>query len=160
MQAPFADPLAGLDILNKALPLVDRETEMQVMRLLLNTVLLDLPEGPRALTITGEMGVGKSRLLAEMYVEARTLGFRVLEGHTYESGNMFPYLPFIEALRPVLRSSTPEQLRRYVGLAASLAIDDANEQQGSQRNGENISLVGAPFQYAVIEKWTVTCSDL
>src|SRR6266704_3168666 len=142
MQAPFADPLAGLDLLNKALPLVDRETEMQVMRLLLNTVLLDLPEGPRALTITGEMGVGKSRLLAETYAEARTLGFRVLPGHTYESGNMFPYLPFIEALRPVLRSSTPEQLRRYVGLAFSL---DANEQQRSQRNEENISLVGMPL---------------
>src|SRR2546421_7928194 len=145
MQAPFADPLAGLDLLNNALPLVDRETEMQVMRLLLNTVLLDLPAGPRALTITGEMGVGKSRLLAEMYAEARTLGFRVLEGHTYESGSMFPYLPFIEALRPVLRSSTPEQLRRYVGLAFSLDASDANEQQRSQRNEENISLVGMPL---------------
>src|SRR5205807_8514166 len=88
----------------------------QVIRLLPNAVLLDLPAGPRAVTITGEMGVGKSRLLAEMYAEGRTLGFRVLEGHTYEAGNMFPYLPFIEALRPVLRSSTPEQLRRYVGL--------------------------------------------
>ncbi|MFL5696484.1 MAG: helix-turn-helix transcriptional regulator [Ktedonobacteraceae bacterium] len=149
MQAPFADPLAGLDLLNKALPLVDRETEMQVMRLLLNTVLLDLPEGPRALTITGEMGVGKSRLLAEMYAEARTLGFRVLEGHTYESGNMFPYLPFIEALRPVLRSSTPEQLRRYVGLAFSLDASDANKQQRSQRNEENISLVGMPLIVAL-----------
>jgi DNA-binding CsgD family transcriptional regulator/tetratricopeptide (TPR) repeat protein len=29
---------------------------------------------------------------------------------------MFPYLPFIEALRPILRSSTSEQLRHYVGL--------------------------------------------
>lgn len=145
MQAPFADPLTGLDLLNKALPLVDRETEMQVMRLLLNTVLLDRPEGPRALTITGEMGVGKSRLLAEMYAEARTLGFLVLDGHTYESGSMFPYLPFIEALRPILRSSTPEQLRRYVGLAIPPAAKVANEQQGSQHNEENISLVGMPL---------------
>src|SRR5438477_2562445 len=131
MQAPFADPLAGLDILNKALPLVDRETEMQVIRFLLNTVLLDLPTGARALTITGEMGVGKSRLLAEMYAEARTLGFLVLEGHTYESGSMFPYLPFIEALRPILRSSTPEQLRRYVGLTVSPTAG-TREQQGPQ----------------------------
>ena len=145
MQAPFADPLTGLDLLNKALPLVDRETEMQVMRLLLNTVLLDVPEGPRALTITGEMGVGKSRLLAEMYAEARTLGFLVLEGHTYESGSLFPYLPFIEALRPILRSSTPERLRRYVGLAVSPAVEVANEQQRSTRNEENTSLVGRPL---------------
>lgn len=144
MQAPFADPLAGLDLLNKTLPLVDRETEMQVIRFLLNTVLFDLPAGPRALTITGEMGVGKSRLLAEMYAEARTLGFLVLKGHTYESGSMFPYLPFIEALRPILRSSTPEQLRRYVGLTVSPAAG-AREQQGSQHNEENISLVGMPL---------------
>jgi len=58
---------------------------------------------------------------------------------------MFPYLPFIEALRPVLRSSTPEQLRRYVGLALSLDASGANEQQRSQRNEENISLVGMPL---------------
>ncbi len=33
-----------------------------------------------------------------------------------ESGAMFPYLPFIEALRPVLRTSNAKQLRHYVGL--------------------------------------------
>src|SRR5487761_112722 len=125
VQAPFADPLLGLDILNKALPLVGRETEMQMMRYLLNTVALNLPTGPRAMTISGEIGVGKSRLLAEMYGEARQLGFRILEGRTYESGSMFPFLPFIEALRPVLRSSPTEQLQPYLGLAAT-----ANEGNG------------------------------
>src|ERR671925_436985 len=111
MQAPFADPLLGLDVLNKALPVFGRETEMQVVRLVLNTVLHNLPVGARALTISGEMGVGKSRLLAEMLSEARRLGFRVLEGRTYAAGSSFPYLPFIEALRPLLRSATLEQLR-------------------------------------------------
>lgn len=150
MQAPFADPLTGLDVLNKALPLVGRETEMQVMRLLLNTILQDLPTGARALTISGEMGVGKSRLLAEMYTEARTLGFRVLEGRAYESGNMFPYLPFIEALRPVLYSSPPEEVRRYVGFAPPLAANSANEQQGTHQNEtEIISLVGMPMVVAL-----------
>ena len=99
MQAPFADPLSGLGIAGEALPLVGRDTEMQVMRLLLKTVALDLPTGSRALTISGEMGVGKSRLLAEMYTEARSLGFVVLEGRAFESGMKFPYLPFFEALR-------------------------------------------------------------
>src|SRR5437868_13391693 len=117
MQAPFADPLSGLDILNKTLPLVGRESEMQVIRFLLNTVLQEAPTGARALTISGEMGVGKSRLLAEIYAEARSLGFHVLEGHAYTAGSMFPYLPFIEALRPVLRSASPGQLRNYIGLA-------------------------------------------
>ena len=103
MQAPFADPLSGLELFAKPLPLVGRDSEFQLISTLLDTVALDRQVGARALTISGEMGVGKSRLLAEMCVEARARGFRVLEGRAYESGAMFPYLPFIEALRPVLR---------------------------------------------------------
>ncbi len=155
MQAPFADPLSGLDILNQALPLVGRETEMQMMRYLLNTVALNLPTGPRSMTISGEIGVGKSRLLAEMYGEARQLGFRILEGRTYESGSMFPFLPFIEALRPVLRSSPPEQLRHYLGLDAiatsnegnGYSVDerDSNGQSTDGAESEIIALVGIPL---------------
>ena len=106
MQAPFADPLSGLELLAKTLPLVGRDTEMQVISALLDTVALDKPVGARALMISGDMGVGKSRLLAEMCTQARARGFRVLEGRTYKSGGMFPYLPFIETLRPALRSSS------------------------------------------------------
>src|SRR6266571_7807762 len=116
MQAPFADPLSGLELLTKPLPLVGRDLEMQLICALLDAVALDRQVGARALTISGDMGVGKSRLLAEMCVEGGVRGFHVLEGRAYESGAMFPYLPFIEALRPVLRSSTAKQLRRYVGL--------------------------------------------
>jgi len=141
MQAPFADPLSGLEQLTQFLPLVGRETEMQVICSLLDTVALDRPVGARALTISGDIGVGKSRLLEEMYIQGRTRGFRVLEGRTYESGAMFPYLPFIEALRPVLRSSSVQQLRRYVGLDheadSSLPIDDP------------ISLTGTPLVTAL-----------
>lgn len=152
VQAPFADPLLGLDVLNKGLPLLGRETEMQLIRFLLNTVALDLPSGPRSMTISGEIGVGKSRLLAEMYGEARQLGFRVLEGRTYESGSMFPFLPFIEALRPVLRSSSPEKLRHYLGLTVS-SLDSGNHhnQEGEEENDtepltlEIISLIGMPL---------------
>src|SRR5579859_4140096 len=149
MQAPFADPLSGLGGAEE-LPLVGRDTGLQIIHLLLKTVALDLPTGARALTISGEMGVGKSRLLAEMYTEARTLGFRVLEGRTYESGSMFPYFPFIEALRPLLYSSTPGQVRRYVGLALPPGINSAAEQQyPSQAGSELISLVGVPLVVAL-----------
>ena len=108
MQAPFADPLSGLDLLNKTLPLVGRESEMQVVGYLLHNVLLDVPTGARALTISGEMGVGKSRLLAELFSAASVLGFRVLESRAYEAVSMFPYFPFIDALRPLIRTS-PER---------------------------------------------------
>src|SRR5437667_8064659 len=138
MQAPFADPLSGLDVLNKTLPLVGRESEMQLIRFLLNTVLLDVPTGARALTISGEMGVGKSRLLAEIYAEARALGFRVLEGHAYTAGSMFPYLPFIEALRPVLRSASPGQLRHYMGLAPQHANNDEASPEPGLHQDNNV----------------------
>jgi DNA-binding CsgD family transcriptional regulator len=138
MQAPFADPLSGLEPLAKPLPLVGRDSEMQLISTLLDTVALDRQVGARALTISGEMGVGKSRLLAEMCIEARARGFNVLQGHAYGSGAMFPYLPFIEALRPILRSSTPKQLRSYVGLE-----DEGLESPSSITSP--ISLIGAPL---------------
>ncbi|MFL5665222.1 MAG: ATP-binding protein, partial [Ktedonobacteraceae bacterium] len=171
MQAPLADPLVGLDNLNKALPLVGRSTEMQVIDFLLNTIQFDLPAGARALTISGEIGVGKSRLLAEMYTAAHKLGFRVLEGRTYPSGNMFPYLPFIEALRPLLRSSSQGRLRHYMGLStspgstfagesqahastvsSSHSSQDADEQLAAapqREENENISLLGMPMLAAL-----------
>ena len=149
MQAPFADPLSGLDVLAghpQEVPLQGRESELQVIHFLLNTVAHDLPTGARALTISGEMGVGKTRLLAEMYKEARVLGFRVLEGRTYESGNMFPYLPFIEALRPVLRSSSREQLRHYAGLDTPPAGGHIACGQGEQEGPHSTSPPPPPLR--------------
>lgn len=117
MQAPFADPLLRLERLNTTLPHVGREREMEVVRYLLNNALLDLPAGARALTISGEMGIGKSRLLAELLAEAAQLGFCVLEGQAYEAVSMFPYFPFVEALRSLLRASSAEKLRTYLGFS-------------------------------------------
>jgi predicted ATPase/DNA-binding CsgD family transcriptional regulator len=142
MQAPFADPLSGLELFAKPLPMVGRDSELQLICTLLDTVALDRQVGARALTISGEMGVGKSRLLAEMCMEASSRGFRVLNGHAYEASAMFPYLPFIEALRPVLRSATTEQLRRYVGL------EDEDIGSTSSINSP-ISLIGAPLVTAL-----------
>src|ERR1051326_1866907 len=116
MQAPFADPLLGLERLRTPLPLVGRDTELQILRMLMQTVMLDLPVGQRALTMSGEMGVGKTRLLATLCSEAKTAGFLVLEASAYESGSLFPYMPFIDALRPLVHGSSLEQLRRYTGL--------------------------------------------
>jgi len=150
MQAPFADPLSGLELPGRALPLVGREAQMQTLRALLDTVALNRPIGARAVTISGEMGMGKSRLLAEMYLEARARGFRVLEGRMYESGAMFPYLPFIEALRPVIRTSTTEELRRYAGLTYSPGdLQAPGEHETGAAVAEVTSLTGTPLVAAL-----------
>src|SRR5258708_26259258 len=124
---------------------------MQVISALLDTVALDKPVGARALMISGDMGVGKSRLLAEMCTQARARSFRVLEGRTYESGGMFPYLPFIETLRPALRSSPAAQLHRYVGLDGEQESTEthASEFTFAERTSDPISLTGAPLVTAL-----------
>ena len=150
MQAPFADPLTGIELHVQPLPLAGRETEMRAICALLDTVALNRPIGSRALMISGDVGVGKSRLLAEMGEEARKRDFRVLEGRAYEVGVMFPYLSFIEALRPVIRSSSIQSLRVLVGLD-QLEYANSQSQPGNSAVDTNasISLVGMPIVAAL-----------
>jgi predicted ATPase/DNA-binding CsgD family transcriptional regulator len=144
MQAPFADPLSGLEHLRASLPLVGREFEIQVIRALLDTVALDLQAGARALVISGEMGVGKTRLLATLSLEARSHHFRVLDASAFESGSAIPYFPFIEALRLLLRSATQEQLQRWLGLAT-----EREAKAMSDSTDSIILLAGAPLVAAL-----------
>lgn len=148
MQAPFADPLLGLESLRTALPLVGRETELQLLHFLLDVVAHDLPDGARAATISGDMGSGKTRLLAALCQEARERGFRILEARAYEAGSQFPYFPFIEALRPILRSSTPERLRDYLGLPRLPGLSDPHttyerdQKDQAEQVAQPVSLLG------------------
>ena len=47
----------------------------------------------RLMLVTGEAGIGKTRLLTEFTERARAEGWRVLIGHAYDSEGMPPYLP-------------------------------------------------------------------
>lgn len=49
--------------------------------------------------IVGEAGAGKTRLLAELATEAVRLDARLMLGHCYESDQMLPFGPWVEALR-------------------------------------------------------------
>ncbi len=74
--------------------LIGRESELEV----LEGHLVRASEGKGATVfISGEAGIGKTRLMNELKQIAETKGFRVLSGHSlYES--MTPYMPFREAL--------------------------------------------------------------
>ncbi len=106
-------------------PLVGRESEMDLLRSALKALLAgDEPFAaapPRAVFVTGGAGVGKTRLLRELAAEAEASGAAALWGGAYESGLLPPYLPFTEALRPYLRSRSPDYLRRLLGLSAAPA---------------------------------------
>ena len=67
MQAPFVDPFLLLqERPRKVLALVGRDMELYLLSHLLETVHLELATGARAATISGEMGIGKTRLLAQL----------------------------------------------------------------------------------------------
>lgn len=57
---------------------------------------------PRAVLVSGEAGVGKTRLLTEAAVRAGDAGLTVLTGHCVDLGEVgLPYFPFTEILRSV-----------------------------------------------------------
>ncbi|MFC7386232.1 helix-turn-helix transcriptional regulator [Sphaerisporangium rhizosphaerae] len=49
--------------------------------------------------VSGDAGIGKSRLVAELVALARAQGFAVLTGQCAELGDALPYLPLADALR-------------------------------------------------------------
>jgi DNA-binding CsgD family transcriptional regulator len=150
MQAPFFDPFPGQGPADNALPLAGREMEMQIVRSTLTGVVRETPGSPHALILSGDPGIGKSRLLEEICRASGEPGFRVLMGSAYESGCLFPYLPFIEALRPVLRSASLPQLRAYLGLDS-----EAGEQAGA-----DLSLIGPPLVTAFSQLFPDLCRRL
>ena len=67
----------------------------------------------RLAVVSGEPGVGKTRLCAELGRVAHLDGAMVLHGRCYEEG-VVPYQPFVEALGPFVDSCTVEELRAAV----------------------------------------------
>jgi DNA-binding SARP family transcriptional activator len=73
----------------------------------------------RLFLISGEPGIGKSRLADRVADEARARGARVIVGRCWEAGGAPAFWPWIQALRAYIRDSDPESLRRQLGSGAS-----------------------------------------
>ena len=111
-------------------PFVERESERADLRRALDAALA----GHGSLSfVTGEAGIGKSRLVQEIAADAQTRGARALVGHTVEMEGATPYLPFVEiieqallapqsseAFRAALGDAGPELARMVPGLRRSL----------------------------------------
>jgi predicted ATPase/DNA-binding CsgD family transcriptional regulator len=70
--------------------------------------------------VSGEPGIGKTRLLDEVATRAHAAGARVLHGAATEAEGMPPYLPFLEALGQHIRAATPDELRAQTGANAPI----------------------------------------
>lgn len=94
----FADGRSG------EAPLVGRAPELGALRQALEVALAG--RGQLALLL-GEAGIGKSRLVEELAVEATLRGARVLIGRCYELEQVLPFRPWIQAFREAGLGAAP-----------------------------------------------------
>ena len=90
------------------LPLVGRANE----HLALVTAYRAMRRGqPQGVVLTGEPGIGKTRLAKEFLGWATAQGADILLGRAFETGSRLPYQPIVEALRDRLeRENAPDDL--------------------------------------------------
>jgi DNA-binding SARP family transcriptional activator/KaiC/GvpD/RAD55 family RecA-like ATPase len=78
--------------------LIGREAEVRSLGEAL--ALTASAAGPgKLLAVVGEAGIGKTRLMAELMAEGARRGLRVLLGRAYESEQVLPFGPWVDALR-------------------------------------------------------------
>ena len=121
--APGSDAVRLLEQLARG-RLVGRNQELERLREFWTRA--ERGQGHLAL-ISGEPGVGKTRLARELAVYARLQGAWVLQGGCYEFEATTPYLPFVEALRGWVRGRDPERLRAALGSMAPELVKLAPE---------------------------------
>jgi class 3 adenylate cyclase len=106
-EAP-ANPLEGL----AGGVFVGREGELEEMTGLLEDALAG--QG-RMLLLSGDPGIGKTRIAEQLSTYARVRGARVYWGRCHEAEGAPPYWPWAEALRGYVRDADPVGLRWQLG---------------------------------------------
>src|SRR6185312_5181507 len=75
---------------------------------------------PAVVLLSGEAGVGKTRLVEEAAERAGAAGARVLTGSCIEMGGEgLPFGPLAHAFRSLMREASPEELDAFIGPARS-----------------------------------------
>ena len=83
---------------------VGRREEINQLDAVLNAVLGGKGQ---CVLVSGEAGIGKSRLLAEVQGRATQSGFKPLNGRSFEQDRSFPYVPLVDMFRPFLHKAWP-----------------------------------------------------
>lgn len=75
----------------------------------------------RCVLVSGEAGIGKSRLLDEIRERAVEQGILVLDGRCFAQDTIFPYAPLVDILRPFLKAK--DEVAAELQSLGSLASD-------------------------------------
>jgi class 3 adenylate cyclase/tetratricopeptide (TPR) repeat protein len=121
--------------------LVGREPEWEQIMAALDEVSKG---SGRLVLLSGEPGIGKTRLAQEVTLKARHWGFLVATGRCYEPEQAVPYYPFLEALTTIYHASpTAMQVeipRRFPHLARLLPEQSAAPEPSAEMNGDKPDL--------------------
>ena len=100
--------------------LIGRDAELTEIASLLGVRASGDPQRSHVL-LSGDAGVGKTRLLTELRDDAMSAGWRVVAGHCLDFGDSaLPYLPFSEILGR-LGAELPEVVERVADAHPALA---------------------------------------
>ncbi len=157
LKGPRRAGSAGLSAYSLYSPLVGRDSEISFIKGLLE----GLQEGRSfILWISGEAGVGKSRLMAEIRESFSNDSLRWLEGKAVPMGRSVSYWPFIQILKEYMRisnSSNEQQaferveevmlnlfpdehleMTTYITELLSIRLQDRDEARLKQMSAENL----------------------
>ncbi|MFQ6395602.1 AAA family ATPase [Nocardia sp. KC 131] len=84
---------------------------VEEMRTLTESLAAVRSGGTAAVSVTGEPGIGKTRLIQEVCAEAASMGFGVLHGRGSELEREIPYAAVVDALDRMLGSLRRSELR-------------------------------------------------
>jgi class 3 adenylate cyclase len=121
-------------------PLVDREQEFRALLNAFESVVQD--RQCHLLTVLGEAGVGKSRLIQEF---AREIGAdaMVLHGRCLPYGEGITYWPLLEVVRDLVRTQGPADAEPSSAAIAALLPDEERVTLVAELISEALGLVGS-----------------
>jgi class 3 adenylate cyclase/tetratricopeptide (TPR) repeat protein len=99
-----------------------------------------IAEGPKAIDLAGEPGIGKSRLLHEFLIRVTRQRATILVGNCSPDAQQTPYFPFIQVVRDSFGIAVGES---EANIAREFAAGLASLEQSSQQNlGLLLNLLG------------------
>lgn len=109
--------------------LIGRRNELEQLR---DAVTRAVAGRGSVLLITGDAGIGKTRLLQAAADDAAARGALVLRGAGWEGGGAPAFWPWVQALRELSQHTDPEKLAARLGPAAGLVGGVVPELGGGQ----------------------------